>query len=135
MSSSEPIFEDGFSLYSKIRAPNFDPIAYTAACSQLRPSNLAAHNGADLVLLPSGPDTVRLSLLRKTQPSTPLTAFSIGFISLITEHHPRIADFGFSEEPLLPQLARILNYTLRLVFSQQQILNGMANFFNNFAWN
>jgi len=41
-----------------------------SAYNQLRPSTLTAHNGADLVLLPSGPDTVHRSLLRETQSST-----------------------------------------------------------------
>ncbi len=42
------------------------------AISQLYPGTPTAHTRTSLVLLPSGPDTVRMYVLRGTRASTPL---------------------------------------------------------------
>ena len=72
---------------------------------RLRPGRSAAPGEVRLVLLPSGPDTVRDSPLRGTRSSTSLDAAALENGDLGWEFSPAIADCRF-RAPLVPRLAR-----------------------------
>src|SRR5207247_3961424 len=72
---------------------------------RLRPGRSAAPDEDRLVLLPSGPDTVRESPLRGTRPSTSLEASALEDGGLGREFSPAGADCRY-RAPLVPRLAR-----------------------------
>ncbi len=73
---------------------------------RLRPGRSAAPGEVRLVLLPSGPDTVRDSSLRGTRSSTSLEAAALENGDLGWEFSPALADCRF-RAPLVPRLARL----------------------------
>src|SRR3970282_1327434 len=74
---------------------------------RLGPGRSAAPDEHRLVLLPSGPDTVRESSLRGTRSSTPLEGAAFGDGDLGRGFGPAGADCRF-RAPLVPRLARPL---------------------------
>src|SRR5437879_4411698 len=72
---------------------------------RLGPGRSAAPDEVRLVLLPSGPDTVRESPLRGTRSSTSLEAVAFEYGDLGWEFSPAGADCRF-RAPLVPRLAR-----------------------------
>ena len=77
---------------------------------RLRPGRSAAPDGHRLVLLPSGPDTVREPPLRGTRPSTSPRAAAFEDGDLGREFSPAGADCRY-RAPLVPRLARPENHS------------------------
>src|SRR3990172_7574743 len=94
--------DDGAELPCTLRRPA-RPRAHHHA--RLGPGRSAAPGEGRLVLLPSGPDTVRGSPLRGTRPSTSRMAAAFESGDLGREFSPAGADCRY-RAPLVPRLAR-----------------------------
>src|SRR6478752_2325996 len=81
------------------------PLSRARHDERLGPGRSAAPDEDRLVLLPSGPDTVRESPLRGTRSSTSLEAVAFEYGDLGWEFSPAGADCRY-RAPLVPRLAR-----------------------------